>query len=177
MPVSSGWLQKAMPLTPVGETEHSMETILLVENDPATLVARSMVLRSFGYTVLEAGSRGETWCVCNEHQGPIHLAILDNVNAHEFITRLQILCPQIRALLMWAKASAALTTMPCECSSARQPALDRSDVRCPTKNGALAGAAPEVPCGGASENSSHAVKGKVIGTHCGGAKGDHFFPS
>ena len=38
---------------------------------------------------------------------------------------------------------AEIEPTPVVCSSAMQPALDRSDVRCPTKNGALAGAAPE----------------------------------
>jgi hypothetical protein len=38
---------------------------------------------------------------------------------------------------------AEIEPTPVVCLSARQPALDRSDVRCPTKNGALAGAAPE----------------------------------
>src|SRR5215831_11319880 len=38
---------------------------------------------------------------------------------------------------------AEIEPTPVVCSSARQPALDRSDVRCPTENGALAGAAPE----------------------------------
>ena len=36
-----------------------METVLLIENDPANLVALAMVLRSLGYTVLEADSRSE----------------------------------------------------------------------------------------------------------------------
>ena len=35
-----------------------MDTILLIENDPTNLVARSLILRSFGYTVLEADRRG-----------------------------------------------------------------------------------------------------------------------
>ena len=35
-----------------------MQTVLLVENDPAKLVARSLILRCFAYKVLEAGSRG-----------------------------------------------------------------------------------------------------------------------
>src|SRR5215472_12178376 len=38
---------------------------------------------------------------------------------------------------------AEIEPTPVVCSSARQPTLDRSDVRCPTENGALAGAAPE----------------------------------
>jgi DNA-binding response OmpR family regulator len=91
-----------------------METILLIENDPATLVARALILRCLGYTILEAGSRDETWSVCSQHPGPIHLAILDNVASSEFVTRLQILCPQIRVLLVSDKAPGELNGMPCE---------------------------------------------------------------
>jgi len=86
-----------------------METILLIENDPATLVARSLVLRCFGYTILEASSRGEAWLACHEHQGPIHLILmkadLDDDSAIEFITRLQLLHPQMCALFLSAESS------------------------------------------------------------------------
>jgi hypothetical protein len=54
------------------ETWGSMQTVLLIENDPANLVVQALVLRSFGFTVLEASSRGEAWRVCHRHQGPIH---------------------------------------------------------------------------------------------------------
>ncbi len=54
-----------------------METILLIENDAATLVARSLILRCFGYTVLEADSRGEAWSVCGGHQGTIRLTMME----------------------------------------------------------------------------------------------------
>jgi CheY-like chemotaxis protein len=94
-----------------------METVLLIENDPATLVAQSLILRSFGYTVLEAADRGEAWRVCHEHHGQVHVvmmnAILDNDSTSEFVTRLQLVCPQIRALLT-SDASAELAVMPCE---------------------------------------------------------------
>jgi CheY-like chemotaxis protein len=94
-----------------------METILLIESDPATLIARALILRCFGYEVLEASSRGEAWCVCNEHQGPIHLILteagLDAGNFSEFITRLQLPFPQICVLFI-ADASAELADMPCE---------------------------------------------------------------
>jgi CheY-like chemotaxis protein len=118
-----GILQPARkePEAPTGETDCPMETILLIENDPAKLVARSMILRSFGYTVLESANRGEAWFACNEHQQPIHLAILDHDNSSEFVTRLQILCPQIRALLVSDKASAELADMPCECAHLPKP--------------------------------------------------------
>jgi DNA-binding NtrC family response regulator len=81
-----------------------MQTILLVENDAAKLVARSLILRCFGYTVLEAGSRGEAWRVCHNHSGPIHLilttAIPANSSSIQFVARLQLLYPEIRALFL-----------------------------------------------------------------------------
>ena len=79
-----------------------MQTILLIENDAATLVAQSLILRCFGYTVLEAADRDEAWRVCHEHPGQVHVvmmnAILDNGSTSEFVARLQLLYPQIRAL-------------------------------------------------------------------------------
>ena len=87
-----------------------MGTILLIESDPAILVAQSLILRCFGYTVLEAGNRGEVWRVCREHQGPIHLlitkAIRDNGSTSGFIARLQLVCPGIRVLLLSDVSSA-----------------------------------------------------------------------
>jgi len=81
-----------------------MHTVLVIEDDPATLLAWALVLRSLSYTVLEARSRAEAWRVCQEQRGPIHLilikAILSDDSTSEFIARLQLLCPQIRALFV-----------------------------------------------------------------------------
>jgi two-component system, cell cycle sensor histidine kinase and response regulator CckA len=87
-----------------------MQTILLVENDPAKLVARSLILRCFGYTVLEAGSRGEAWRVCHNHSGPIHLILTNAIpgSSSQFVARLQLLYPQIRALFVSDASSAEL---------------------------------------------------------------------
>jgi len=41
------------------ETWGSMQTVLIIEDDPTNLVAQALVLRSFGFTVLEASSRGD----------------------------------------------------------------------------------------------------------------------
>ena|SRR5690242_19957130 len=105
-----------------------MQTILLIENDPATLVARSLILRCFGYTVLEADSRGEAWSLCAEHVGPIHLimmeASLDPDSVYEFFTRLQLVHVEIRALLLTDASSARMAekfAMPCECSFLQRP--------------------------------------------------------
>ena len=89
-----------------------MQTVLLVENDPAKLVARSLILHCFGYKVLEAGSRGEAWRVCHGHRGPIHVvltnAIPGNASSSQFVARLQLLYPQILALFLSDASSAEL---------------------------------------------------------------------
>ena len=105
-----------------------MQTILLVENDAATLVARSLILRCLGYAVLEAGSRGEAWSVCSEHAGTIRLIMmetsLDHDSVYEFFARLQLVHPQICALLLTDAPSARMAgkfAMPCECSFLQRP--------------------------------------------------------
>ena len=105
-----------------------MDTILLIENDPTNLLARSLVLRCFGYTVLEASDRGEAWSYSREHSGTIRLIMMEvSLNpegAYEFFTRLQLVHPQIRALLLTDASSARMAekfAMPCECSFLQRP--------------------------------------------------------
>ena len=105
-----------------------MEAILLIESEGAKLVARSLILRCFGYTVLEASDRGEVWSVCSEHSGTIRLIMMEvSLNpegAYEFFTRLQLVHPEIRALLLTDASSARMAekfAMPCECSFLQRP--------------------------------------------------------
>jgi CheY-like chemotaxis protein len=81
-----------------------MLTVLLIESEPANLIALALILRSFGYSVLEADSADEAVRNCQEHLGPIHVvvtkAILDDENASEVVARLESLCPHIRAVLI-----------------------------------------------------------------------------
>jgi len=105
-----------------------MDTILLIENDPTNLLARSLVLRCFGYTVLEASDRGEAWSYSREHSGTIRLIMMEvSLNpegAYEFFTRLQLVHPEIRALLLTDASSARMAekfAMPCECSFLQRP--------------------------------------------------------
>src|SRR5262245_15802647 len=105
-----------------------METILLVEEDPGSLVALSLLLHCFGYTVLEAGSRAEAWTACEAHGGRIHLivirAILKDDNAGELISWLQ-LRHQIGAALLLSSSSDAESdggpSTPCECRVLEMP--------------------------------------------------------
>jgi len=105
-----------------------MQTILLIESDPAALVAQSLVLRCFGYAVLEAGSRDEAWRACVEHVGTIHLilteAILEKEGSIEFVGRIQLLYPRISALFLSDASSAELADrqcVPCEYAFLRKP--------------------------------------------------------
>jgi DNA-binding NtrC family response regulator len=109
-----------------GKKKVPMETILLIEHDPALLVAVTLLLRSFGYRVLEAGSRGEAWRACHRYPAPIHLvltkAIPDKSSTSEFVSRLQLVHPQIRAALFVPEASPPkLTDMPCEYAVLHKP--------------------------------------------------------
>jgi CheY-like chemotaxis protein len=81
-----------------------METILVVESEPADLLAMALVLRSFGYGVLEADSPEEAIRACQESPEPIRLmvteAVLDNTDASELVARLRSPYPHMRALLI-----------------------------------------------------------------------------
>ena len=105
-----------------------MDTILLIENDPTNLLALSLAVRCFGYTVLEASDRGEAWSFCGEHSGTIRLIMMEvSLNpegAYEFFTRLQLVHPQIRALLLTDASSARMAekfAVPCECYFLQRP--------------------------------------------------------
>jgi two-component system cell cycle sensor histidine kinase/response regulator CckA len=105
-----------------------MQTVLLIENDPATLVARALVLRSFGYTVLEAGSQEEALHTCQEHPEPIRLVItraaVDSYHSRELVTRLQLLRPQMRALFVSDESVGGLADkqrLRCECAFIQKP--------------------------------------------------------
>ena len=105
-----------------------MQTVLLIENDLATLVARALVLRSFGYTVLEASSQEEALHTCQEHPGPIRLVItrtaVDNYNSRELLIQLQLLCPRIRALFVSDESVGELADkqhLACECAFIQKP--------------------------------------------------------
>jgi len=81
-----------------------METILLIQDDPAMLVAQALILRSLGYTVLEGSSPQDVLRACHEHPGPIPLAITTagpcNHETRHFVGQLQRLRPQTRVLVM-----------------------------------------------------------------------------
>ena len=102
-----------------------METVLLIESNPANLVALALILRCLGYSVLEAGSQGEAWFASHHCKEPIHLvltkAIPEDRSTSEFIARLQLFYPQMRGLFIGDKSPPELTDMPCEYAFLQKP--------------------------------------------------------
>ena len=76
----------------------------MIDHRPANLVAQAMILRSFGYTVLEAGSYREAFRACHEHAEPIHLIIIAATvapsRAGDIAGRLQLLRPETSVLFL-----------------------------------------------------------------------------
>jgi CheY-like chemotaxis protein len=79
------------------------ETILLVEDEENVRGIASRVLRSSGYTVVEARTGEEALAVL-ERRGPIHLVLTDMVlpgmSGRELVRHLAVRRPQVRTLLM-----------------------------------------------------------------------------
>ncbi|MHB8828579.1 MAG: PAS domain S-box protein [Syntrophales bacterium] len=80
------------------------ETILLVEDEPANMELGKMMLESFGYSVLAAGSPREALRLADENAGAIDLLMTDVVmpemNGRELAGRLQSLYPGLKCLFM-----------------------------------------------------------------------------
>ncbi len=80
------------------------ETVLLAEDDEAVRRLALLVLRSCGYTVLDAGDGVEAIRAAQEHRGPIHLLLTDLVmprmSGRQLIDLLAKSRPGMRILLM-----------------------------------------------------------------------------
>ena len=91
--------ETAVPPVPPGR-----ETILLVEDEPATLRMTARMLRRQGYTVLEASSPGEATGLAEEHAGNIQLLVTDVVmpemNGRDLADHLLSLYPTVKCLFM-----------------------------------------------------------------------------
>ena len=80
------------------------ETILLVEDEAGVRAITRHTLQSFGYTLLEASHGEEAIRICEQHNGPIHLAVSDVVmpemGGRQLAERLAVLRPHLKILFL-----------------------------------------------------------------------------
>ena len=97
--------ESAQPLAKRAEEEHvpgGNETVLLTEDDLAVRVMAARILRSLGYTVLEASNGAEALRIARQQAGRIDLLIADVVmprmNGRELALRMAEICPDVKVL-------------------------------------------------------------------------------
>ena len=103
-----------------------MLTVLLIESEPANLIALALILRSLGYSVLEADSADDAVHYCQEHVGPIHVVVTKTIrgceNASELVAQLESVCPQIPTVLISDEPGDELAfANPSSCAFLRTP--------------------------------------------------------
>ena len=86
------------------ESAAGTETILLTEDEEMVRKLAREILKTHGYTVLEAANAGEALAICNKHEGPIHLLLTDVVmprmSGKELAEQVVVLRPDTRVLYM-----------------------------------------------------------------------------
>ncbi|MDB4973382.1 MAG: domain S-box protein [Myxococcaceae bacterium] len=96
--------QSAYSLPPARLTNHSWETILLVEDEDQVRALARTALRRQGYQVLEAEQGEQALALCEQHVGNIHLLLTDVVmprmGGRELAARAAVLRPEMKVLYM-----------------------------------------------------------------------------
>lgn len=81
-----------------------METILLVDDEPAVLALCQTILKSGGYKVLSAGNGQDALRLLQDSATDVDLALLDvmmpSMNGVELATRILVESPAIKIVLM-----------------------------------------------------------------------------
>jgi PAS domain S-box-containing protein len=80
------------------------ETILLIENDEGVRSLVQKLLKSYGYTVLEAANKTEALVLAQHHEGTIHLIVSDivmpNMSGHQLAKSFGLLRPEMKIRLL-----------------------------------------------------------------------------
>ncbi len=102
-----------LPVSPAGTIPEGVETILMVEDEPAVLELGKIALERFGYSVLTAQTPGEALDLAERLDGPIHLLITDvimpGMNGKALKNSIQNIKPGIKILFMSGYSSEVIT--------------------------------------------------------------------
>ena len=92
------------PPAPSAPLPHGMESVLVVEDDPAVRTLAARLLRSLGYDVLEASSGQKGLTLCRQRATPVDLLLTDvvmpDMGGPELAMELGQLWPAMRVLFM-----------------------------------------------------------------------------
>jgi PAS domain S-box-containing protein len=103
LPVADGDVETAENPVPTSDTPSGLETVLVVEDEPAVLGFAARLLETNGYTVLKAANGHEAVEIARSYPGRIDLIFSDIVmpglSGHETSARIATMRPQTRHLL------------------------------------------------------------------------------
>lgn len=104
LPRYVGKSEKPKATVTVEPSKRGLETVLLVEDEPAILNITTIILKKQGYTVLAANSPGKAIQLASAHPNEIHLLMTDVVmpemNGRDLAKKLQSLYPRLKCLYM-----------------------------------------------------------------------------
>jgi len=94
------------------ESTYGSETVMVVEDDEAVRDIVCQILRSGGYSVLEAHSSEEAQKISEKHEAPIHLLVCDiilpDIDGPALVKRLAPMRPDMRVLFISGYADEAI---------------------------------------------------------------------
>jgi CheY-like chemotaxis protein len=98
------------PTQPIDD--RGSETILLVEDSEALRELIRILLKDYGYTVIEAANGAEALAIAERNTSPVHLLVTDVImpvmGGHELSNRLTAACPELRVLYLSGYTDAAI---------------------------------------------------------------------
>ena len=104
LPRSEGAVEPTEPPSAASAAPQATETVLLVEDDPSLRKLARTILKSLGYTVLDAGAGAAALELARRHAGAIDLVLTDVVmpqmSGTDFVSALKTVRPDVAVLFM-----------------------------------------------------------------------------